>query len=51
MLVIWDTYDNAYKPIYAEKLEAVEGYERYNNATGREALIAAYDLYTESKVG
>ncbi|MFA0963679.1 hypothetical protein AB9P05_17875 [Roseivirga sp. BDSF3-8] len=51
MLVIWDAYDNAYKPMYVEERAKISRYEKYPEATGREALVAAYDLYSESRVG
>lgn len=50
LLIIWDAYDNEYKPIYVEEREGIGRFEKYPEATGREALIAAYDLYSESRV-
>ena len=51
LLVIWDAYDNAYRPIYIEDRKKIDNYEKHPEATGREALIAAYDLYSESRIG
>ena len=50
LLIIWDEYDSAYRPIYAQHRDEISHYETYPTATGREALIAAYDLYSESKI-
>ncbi|MBN7810869.1 hypothetical protein J0A68_07885 [Algoriphagus sp. H41] len=50
LLVIWNVYDEQYQPLYLEDREAIEGYELYPNARGAEALIAAYDLYSEARI-
>lgn len=51
MLIIWDELDSKYLPVYAEAREKIQTYERYPVASSNESLIAAYDLYSESKVG
>ena len=51
MLIIWDNYDDEYNPMYIEEREDIQKYERYENSTGRESVVAAYDLYSESRVG
>jgi hypothetical protein len=50
MLIIWDNYDDEYQAIYAEERDSIYKYERYESSTGRESLVAAYDLYSESRV-
>ena len=50
LLVIWDSYDGEYRPIYAEKRDEIDQYDRYDAGSGRESLIAAYDLFSESKI-
>ncbi|MCX2744137.1 hypothetical protein OO013_09685 [Mangrovivirga sp. M17] len=50
MLVIWDEADSIYKPVYLEERDKIKQYENYGEATGRESLIAAYDLYSESRI-
>ncbi|SMG13047.1 hypothetical protein SAMN05661096_00572 [Marivirga sericea] len=50
MLVIWDNYDDEYQAVYVEERESIHKYERYESSTGRESLVAAYDLYSESRV-
>ncbi|MGJ3234383.1 hypothetical protein [Marivirga sp.] len=51
LLIIWDNYDDDYQPLYVEERESIHKYERYESSTGRESLVAAYDLYSESRVG
>lgn len=51
MLIIWDNYDDEYHPEYVEERESIQKYERYESSTGRESLVAAYHLYSESRVG
>jgi hypothetical protein len=48
LLIIWDQYDSTYQPVYLENREAIS---EYNKSTfGREKLVAAYDLYSESRI-
>jgi hypothetical protein len=47
LLIVWDEYDAAYHPVYVERRDEIAPY----NATGsRERLVAAYDLYSESRI-
>ena len=50
LLIIWDVYDAQYRPVYASDHNEIEKYQAYRSAVGRESLIAAYDLYSESKI-
>ena len=50
MLVIWDELDSAYKPVYAESRDEIDKFEMYGESTRHEALVAAYDLYSESRI-
>ncbi|MDR7132365.1 hypothetical protein J2X69_004732 [Algoriphagus sp. 4150] len=50
MLIVWNVYDEKYNPVYVESREEIENYELYPDAKGSEALIAVYDLYSESRV-
>jgi hypothetical protein len=50
LLIIWDGYESTYRPIYAEHRDEIGQYEPYQSSTGRESLVAAYDLYSESRV-
>ena len=51
LLIVWDHYENAYQAVYVEDRDSIINYERYESSTGRESLVAAYDLYSESRVG
>lgn len=46
LIVIWDEVDTSYKPFYTETREEMEDYK----ASGYETVVAAYDLYSESRV-
>ena len=50
LLVFWDEMDEKYLPIYAEKRSEINNYERYGESPGRQLLVAAYDLHSESRV-
>lgn len=50
LLIVWDGYESTYRPVYAERRDEINEYERYETSTGRESLIAAYDLYSESRI-
>ncbi|WP_192349764.1 hypothetical protein [Algoriphagus sp. Y33] len=50
MLIVWNVYDEKYNPVYVESRDEIENYELYPDAKGSEALIAVYDLYSESRV-
>jgi hypothetical protein len=50
LLIVWDEYETKYRPVYAERRDEIAGYETYKTSTGRESLVAAYDLYSESRV-
>ncbi len=51
LLIVWDAFEERYLPVYAEVREAIKEYDSYHGATGRESLVAAYDLYSEGRVG
>lgn len=51
LLVVWDELEAKYLPVYAESREQITEYEKYGRSSGRESLVAAYDLYSESRVG
>ena len=50
LIILWDALEMSYKPAFVETRSQLEGYERYGQATGREALVAIYDLYSESRI-
>ena len=50
LLIVWDGYESAYRPVYATKRDEIEQYEMYQTAKARESLVAAYNLYSESRI-
>lgn len=47
LLIVWDEYDAAYQPVYVGRRNEID---RYRESRSRERLIAAYDLYSESRI-
>jgi hypothetical protein len=50
LLIVWDEYESTYQPKYVEDRNEINDFERYKESTGRESLVAAYDLYSESRI-
>ena len=50
LLIVWDGYESAYRPVYASNRDEIDQYEPYQMAKGRESLVAAYNLYSESRI-
>lgn len=50
LLIIWDDYDSEFRPVYATHRNEIDEYEVYKSSTSRESLVAAYDLYSESRI-
>lgn len=50
LLIIWDEFESDYRPDYVEDRDEINQYEKYNESTARESLVAAYDLYSESRI-
>ena len=50
LLIIWDELDEQYAPAYVEHQEEISRYEKFGESTGRESLVAIYDLYSESRM-
>jgi hypothetical protein len=51
LLVIWDEIEGKYIPVYVEKRSDIDSYEKYGLSPANQLLLAAYDLYSESRVG
>ncbi|MBM3167722.1 MAG: hypothetical protein FJZ76_00420 [Bacteroidetes bacterium] len=51
LLIIWDELDEEYLPVYLEKRADLTSYEKYGTSPAQQVLVAAYDLYSESRVG
>ncbi len=49
LLVVWNEQDMEYQPVYAADRETIENYKTNENI-GTEILVAAYDLYSESRI-
>ena len=50
LLLIWDELDEKYSPVYVENRSEIDGFEKYGDSPVRQVLVAAYDLYSESRV-
>ena len=50
LLIIWDELDLKYQPVYVENRDELNDYAKDRIVTGRESLVAAYDLYSESRI-
>lgn len=50
LLIIWDELESDYQPVYVEDRNKLNDYVEHRISTGRESLVAAYDLYSESRV-
>lgn len=47
LLIIWNELEEEYQPVYLENQKELEAFPKKG---GRESLVAAYDLYSESRV-
>jgi hypothetical protein len=47
LLIVWDEYESAFLPVYVERRDEID---QYRKSGSRERLIAAYDLYSESRI-
>ncbi len=47
LLIVWDDYESAYQPVYVGRRDEIESYQKPSN---RERFVAAYDLYSESRI-
>ena len=50
LLIVWNELEAEYQPVYVEHRNEIKEYERYPRFIGRESLVAAYDLYSESRI-
>jgi hypothetical protein len=50
-LVLWDDLEQEYLPVYVENRAGIQGYEKYGCSPAQQLLVAAYDLFSESRVG
>lgn len=47
LLIVWDDFESAYQPVYVANREDIK---TYKSSRSRERFIAAYDLYSESRI-
>ncbi|MGB3183523.1 MAG: hypothetical protein WBB45_19190 [Cyclobacteriaceae bacterium] len=50
LVIVWDELENNFKPIYLENREKIAEYDNNEATTGHETMVAAYDLYSESRI-
>lgn len=50
IIIIWDELETAYLPVFVEKHSEIQKYPRYGQAPDHQLLVAAYDLYSETRV-
>jgi len=50
LLVVWDEYESEYRPVYVELRDEISQYHKHDTSSTREKLVAAYDLYSESRI-
>jgi hypothetical protein len=48
LLVIWSAYDKVYQPAFVSDRAQIFQYQK--EITSQEVLVAAYDLYSESRI-
>jgi hypothetical protein len=46
LLIVWDDYESAYQPVYVGHRDEIQAYR----TSSRERFVAAYDLYSESRI-
>ena len=47
LLIIYDDYETSYRPVYVSDRQEIAS---YRDSRSRERFIAAYDLYSESRI-
>lgn len=50
LLILWDEYEAGYRPMYVSQRNDIEDYNTERTASTREWLVAAYNLYSESRI-
>lgn len=49
LVIIWNELELEYQPVYVEDRDAISDYTKNKNSS-RELFVAAYDLYSETKI-
>jgi len=47
LVIVWDDYEGAYQPAYVARRDEIA---QYKMSSSRERFVAAYDLYSESRI-
>ena len=47
LVIVWDDYESGYQPIYVSHRDEIKTYQTPGS---RERFVAAYDLYSESRI-
>jgi hypothetical protein len=50
LLIIWNELESQYQPVYSENRDTINQYDPYGSSMGQESLVAAYNLYSESRI-
>ncbi len=50
ILIVWDELEQHYFPAFVEERSQIQDYEAHGNSFHRQVLVAAYDLYSESRI-
>jgi len=50
LLIIWDELENEFIPQYLEDRTELNTYKSSNNSFNHQILIAAYDIYSETRI-
>ncbi|MCC5938487.1 MAG: hypothetical protein JJU34_14505 [Lunatimonas sp.] len=50
ILVIWDELDGCYLPVYTQSRSEMNQFARFGASPDQRSMVAAYDLYSESRI-
>ncbi|WP_209331247.1 hypothetical protein [Lunatimonas salinarum] len=50
LLVVWDELDRRYLPIYTQSRSEMNQFARFGASPDQRSMVAAYDLYSESRI-
>lgn len=50
LLIIWNELESQYVPVYSDNRDDINEYDKYGLSTSQKSLIAAYNLYSESRI-
>lgn len=50
MLIIWDSFEEKYSPIYVANRSDFNEYEYFGESVNNETIVAIYDLYSEARI-